>query len=529
MKTWREILRFEFNRTTRSSRRGRARSRRIKLACEGLEDRRMLAAATLDIGNHVLLPNTPHQWIDIEVLGTLATTGFSFRSQIGDGSTGPAITDFQFDDGDGGENYLWEEHDTIQTGDVPTPNSRGIAQVGVLISGTGLEVTANGLLVSVEVDTTGIDQGTFNFDLKDTLIGADSQFIVTGGSAHDPDITNGSITVIPLFDSPVTTNEDAEITLVPNQIGTVISVDSINTSGPVQATVVDTDNIHYDPSGQFDALALGQQGNSFISISADVDGTTITQTIQVKIDGRNDAPEANDDESATAPGAAVPINVASNDRDVEQNGVLNLQSIRIESLPSHGEVEVFTDSGSAPAVFLYRPSSDFTGTDEFTYTIEDQQGARSLPASVAVVVQPGENPWQNPVDRFDVDGDGRLNPLDVVQLINRINSAGTGELPAPTGQLSPPPFYDVNGDGRLSPIDVLQVINQVNLENGQAEGERIPPPTPPPAPVVPQNRPQPSSRNKSDERSDAALSTEAVDEVLIGWTAIRNDDLSFDF
>jgi hypothetical protein len=547
MNTWREFLRLDSrsassgdgqrsNRSkvrsrTRSSLRPRALRRVRKLVCENLEDRRLLAAALLDVGQHVLLPNTPNQWIDIEVTGTLAATGFNFRGQVGDGVKGPAITDFQFDDGIGGSAYLWEEQETVQNGSVPNSETPGVAQVGVVLAQSGVDVTANGLLVSIEIDTTGIDQGVFEFNLIDSLLGSPSQFIVDGGGTHDPEITNGSITVIPLFDSPASTDEDNDVTLVPNRIGAVITVDSIATTGLIEATVVDLENIHYDPSGQFESLALNQIASEFITVTATVDGKTINQVLELKIEGRNDAPVAADDESATAPGAAVPINVALNDQDVDEGGLLNLQSIRVESPPEHGQVEVFAAAGAAGVVFLYRPSSDFIGTDDFTYTIEDQQGARSLPASVAVVVAPGENQWQNPVNPFDVDGDGRLTSTDVIQLINRINSAGIGELPAPTGELGPPPFFDVNGDGQLSPIDVLQVINQVNSGIGQAEGEGITTPTTPPTtpPQVPVERTTNATQVGSKERREQAVATEAVDEILLAWTTVDDHDLRFDF
>jgi len=79
------------------------------------------------------------------------------------------------------------------------------------------------------------------------------------------------------------------------------------------------------------------------------------------------------------------------------------------------------------------------------------------------------NPWQNPDNRFEVNDDGNVSPVDVLTLINYINRFGAGDLDGtrPANQ----PYYDVNGDGAATTVDVLQLIGQINLLNQQGEGE----------------------------------------------------------
>jgi len=81
------------------------------------------------------------------------------------------------------------------------------------------------------------------------------------------------------------------------------------------------------------------------------------------------------------------------------------------------------------------------------------------------------NPWQNPTNRFDVNNNGTVSPVDVLTLINFINppnnGAGTLSLPKPAGV----PFFDVTGDGVLSSEDVLALILEINRLNQQGEGE----------------------------------------------------------
>lgn len=82
-------------------------------------------------------------------------------------------------------------------------------------------------------------------------------------------------------------------------------------------------------------------------------------------------------------------------------------------------------------------------------------------------------PWRNPVNQLDVNGDAIISALDVLVMVNRINSGAARELPAPTSADSPLPFHDVTGDNLLSPLDVLQVVNFLNSQAG-GEREKMP-------------------------------------------------------
>jgi hypothetical protein len=82
------------------------------------------------------------------------------------------------------------------------------------------------------------------------------------------------------------------------------------------------------------------------------------------------------------------------------------------------------------------------------------------------------NPFQNPVRRFDVNNSGRVTPLDALQIINAIgrndgNNIFLDQLPLPADL---PPFPDVNGDGVVSSLDALQVINELGRLPNSAGG-----------------------------------------------------------
>jgi Ca2+-binding RTX toxin-like protein len=105
--------------------------------------------------------------------------------------------------------------------------------------------------------------------------------------------------------------------------------------------------------------------------------------------------------------------------------------------------------------------------------IVDNQFAHVLRQDSAKIEIVNSRPYHHPLRALDVDDDGGITLLDVLVVINRINSEGLGELAAPTSIADQTPFFyfDVNPDGLLSPLDVLIVINFLNDPTGNPEGE----------------------------------------------------------
>ena len=67
----------------------------------------------------------------------------------------------------------------------------------------------------------------------------------------------------------------------------------------------------------------------------------------------------------------------------------------------------------------------------------------------------------------DVDGDGRVSPIDALRVIDALNRVGTSR-PASGGEGEQEPIgtLDTNKDGSLNPIDVLVVIDALNAFEG---------------------------------------------------------------
>jgi hypothetical protein len=100
-----------------------------------------------------------------------------------------------------------------------------------------------------------------------------------------------------------------------------------------------------------------------------------------------------------------------------------------------------------------------------------------IPADLTIIGGSGSGGGEgntNPYDRFDVNDDGFVSPIDALILVNRVNSNGGGALGngGGEGESSGERFYvDVNEDGFLSPLDILWVVNRINGSNAGGEGE----------------------------------------------------------
>jgi len=93
----------------------------------------------------------------------------------------------------------------------------------------------------------------------------------------------------------------------------------------------------------------------------------------------NDPPVANPDQATASDDQAVTINVLSNDSDAD--GSLDPSTVQMVTSPSHGTAAVQNDGA-----ILYTPAAAFSGTDTFTYTVKDSQGAISNVATVTITV-----------------------------------------------------------------------------------------------------------------------------------------------
>ncbi|MCU0720942.1 MAG: Ig-like domain-containing protein, partial [Pirellula sp.] len=83
--------------------------------------------------------------------------------------------------------------------------------------------------------------------------------------------------------------------------------------------------------------------------------------------------------------------------------------------------------------------------------------------------------FTNMDNAYDVNADGFVSPIDVLIIINSLNSGAGGQLGGGlegSGEEGDKYYVDVNADGFLDPLDVLAVINFLNTNNAMSgEGE----------------------------------------------------------
>jgi hypothetical protein len=101
-------------------------------------------------------------------------------------------------------------------------------------------------------------------------------------------------------------------------------------------------------------------------------------------------------------------------------------------------------------------------------TVSDQ--FESAASTVQIVVKP-ENPWYSAAAPYDSNGNGAIDPLDALLIINDLtdreySDAATGALP----DINTTALYlDANNDGFLSPIDAILVINHIGTESATVQ------------------------------------------------------------
>jgi hypothetical protein len=83
------------------------------------------------------------------------------------------------------------------------------------------------------------------------------------------------------------------------------------------------------------------------------------------------------------------------------------------------------------------------------------------------------NGWQNAENRYEVNGNSMVTPLDVLLIVNYLD-ANPADTDLPLRAEDAPPYLDVNGDGHSTALDALLVINHLTAEEmSVAEGEAV--------------------------------------------------------
>lgn len=171
--------------------------------------------------------------------------------------------------------------------------------------------------------------------------------------------------------------------------------------------------------------------------------------------------------------AATTATVTRSNTDINQS----LEVTLVNGDPSEIAIPslVTIPANEASVTFDIRAVDDdlLDGTQTVTITAS---AVGYVSGSNALDVTDHETPWQNPRDPNDVSDDGIVVPLDVLKIVNELNSPRfsdpvTRKLPDDRPLDDPTAFYyDVNGDGFCTTNDALRTINFLNGMQGEGEG-----------------------------------------------------------
>ncbi|MEO2109616.1 MAG: Ig-like domain-containing protein, partial [Leeuwenhoekiella sp.] len=330
----------------------------------------------------------------IPSVGFSGADQFTYTIEDANGAQDTATVYISVDPSENGGNTILAINDINDTfegqpvsGDVGTNDENPDGPAGSEVY-TVLTQPTNGTLVFNP-------DGTYTYTPNDDFIGEDtfSYEVCDGGSPQACDNADVIIQVLPIGTpdnaAPVA-NDDTAITETGTPVDGNVLVndfdpdgDTITVTGNTQPT---NGSVTVNPDGTFTYTPepgfVGEDSFEY-TVCDDADPSlcaTGTVTIEVIADTDNTT-VANDDAFFGYIGEEITGNVLTNDSDPEGDAI----SVISNTQPANGSVSVEADGSIS-----YIPSVGFSGADQFTYTIEDANGAQDT-ATVYISVDPSEN------------------------------------------------------------------------------------------------------------------------------------------
>jgi hypothetical protein len=259
----------------------------------------------------------------------------------------------------------------------------GSNQIDVLANDNDIDGDSLTIIsVSIPAHGSASTDGSYVYYTPDANYNGADQFTYTISDGNGgTDTATVYITVSPVNDPPNAVADTASV--VEDSTSNTIDVlandndidgDSLsvtNVTQPSHGTVTYTiDYVFYTPDANYNGA------DQFTYTISDGNGGTDSATVYVTVTPVNDPPNAVDD-AATVPedSSNSQIDVLANDNDVDGDSL----SITGVTVPLHG-----TATYTASFVY-YTPDPDYTGSDQFSYTISDGNGGTDS-ATVYVTV-----------------------------------------------------------------------------------------------------------------------------------------------
>ena len=217
--------------------------------------------------------------------------------------------------------------------------------------------------------------------------GNDSFTFKANDGSNDSNIATISITITPVNDAPTTTGQTIIID-EDNSVSVVLTGNDVDgdpltyiiVTPPAHGTLTGTGStLTYTPAANYNG------SDSFTFQVSDGTVNSNISTVNITINPINDVPTANNQSGANNQTVTTledtPVSIALTASDVDNDPL----TFAIVTPPAHG-----TLSGSAPNV-TYTPAADYTGSDAFTFKVNDGQVDSNI-ATVSINVTPVNDP-----------------------------------------------------------------------------------------------------------------------------------------
>jgi large repetitive protein len=237
-----------------------------------------------------------------------------------------------------------------------------------------------------------VGNDTFTYTISDGNGGADTATVtVTIANANDPPNADDDTANVDEDSGATSIDALANDSFAPDA-GETLSITAVTqgANGSVAITGGGS-GVTYTPHADFAG------SDSFTYTLSDGNGGVDTGTVTVTVNGVNDAPDAIDDAATVNENSVTSINVLMNDGVAPDVG----ETLAVTAITqgAHGTVAI---AGGGTAV-TYAPAANFSGTDEFTYTVSDGHGGTDT-ATVHVTVRQ--------INTTDEDNDGVPDNVD---------------------------------------------------------------------------------------------------------------------
>ncbi|MCT4555883.1 MAG: Ig-like domain-containing protein [Pelagimonas sp.] len=351
-----------------------------------------VTGATVDTGTVTVNPDNTLTYTPPADYNGPATISYTIEDPAGNSATGEvAVTVEPVNDAP----VAVDDTDTTEEGTPVTiddPSDNDTDPDGDPLSVTGVGTPTNGtatlnpdgtVTYTPDPDFTGDD--TIPYTVDDGNGGTDTgEIIVTVTPDGDPNTAPDAV-------------DDASTTPMNTAVVIPVQVNDTDPEGDVLSTTTATDpangsvavnadgTITYTPDADFTGT------DTFDYTISDGNGGSDTATVTVTVAAPGTPPVAFDDATTTEVGTPVTIDPALNDFDTEDP----VEDLDITSLgtPTNGTAVINPDG-----TVTYTPDAGFTGTDTFTYEIEDTDGLGDQATVTVTVTDDGGNRAPEAVD-----------------------------------------------------------------------------------------------------------------------------------